>query len=269
MFEGTDNSDGDEQVSQTVDTSTDDVEVDTEALEVDTDTTAQTDATQAVNPFATGKEKFKVDGEEHEWTWEETRKYAQLGKMGYKRSQEAAALKKQVADNYKKLTQMATTNPQALIEILTGRKQSPSQQGQGEEQTRQSEERGFDHRDAELQELKQRVEARELADERKAIENELSDSVSKYPELNNEIYREYVKSQYTKALRRGEDVAIEDIAFMVSQSIKEQQSKDLRTKQQKLKERRDRAPSTVPPGFKSEKSDDMDLDAVKRLAGRM
>lgn len=269
MFEGTDNSAGDDQVTQEVDTSTDvDVDTDTAALDTDTDTTTQPTETQAAIPFATGKEKFKVDGEEHEWTWEETRKYAQLGKMGYKRSQEAAALKKQVADNYKKLTQLATTNPQGLIEILTGRKQSAATDGQADEM-RQSEARGTDHRDAEIQELKSRIEARELAEERKAIENELSDSVSKYPELNSEIYREYVKSQYTKALRRGEDVAIEDIAFMVSQSIKEQQAKSLREKQQKIKERRDRAPSTVPPGFKSEKSDDMDLEAVKRLAGRM
>lgn len=269
MYEGTDNSASEEQVSQVADTTVDDTEVDTdtEAPEVDTEAT-QSDENQAPSPFAGGKEKFKIDGEEVELSWEETKKYAQLGKVGYKRMQEAAAVKKQVAENYKKLVSLAQTNPQGLIEILTGQKQS-AVNGQADRTERQSEERGYDQRDAEIQELKQRIEARELMEERKAIDSELSTAVSKYPELNSEIYREYVKSQYTKALRRGEDIEIEDVAFMVSQSIKDQQAKALKTKQQKIKERRDRSPITTPPGFKSQGSDELDLDMVKKLAGRM
>jgi hypothetical protein len=272
MFEGTDNSAGEEQVSQVIETSTE-VEVDadtTEAPDLSTDPATQTEEAQAAGPFASGKEKFVIDGEEHEWTWEETKKYAQLGKAGYKRMQEAATIKKQVADNYKKLTQLAHTNPQGLLEILTGKKAEAGLSPQADVAPRQSETRGLDPRDAEIQELKQRIEARELAEERKQIDTELSDAVSKHPELNNQIYREYVKSQYAKALRQGmEDVTIADIAFMVSQELKQQQAAQLKAKQQKIKERRDRAPVAVSPGYKAEKSESLDLEAVKRLAGRM
>lgn len=272
MFEGTDNSEGDEQVSQVQDTTTaDDAALDTDtemAPDTESDATQETE-TEKVVPFASGKEKFVIDGQEHEWTWEETKKYASLGKAGYERMKEAAAVKKQVADNYKKLVSLARTNPQGLIEILTGQKAQPGKQPQADGE-RQSEERGYDHRDAEIQELKQRIEARELAEERKAIDAELSTAVSKYPELDNDIYRDYIKSQYAKALKQGaDDVTIEDVAFIVSQQLKEKQAQQLRTKQQKIKERRDRAPVSVPAGHKAEKPKEMDLDAVKRLAGRM
>ncbi len=270
MFEGTDNSEVETTASQTVDTSQDDMDTDS-APDVDsTEATQEQDVQAPVTPFANGKEKLTINGQEVELSWEETKKYASLGRTAYDRLQEAAQVRKQVQDNYKKLVSLAQTNPEGLIEVLTGRKSTAGQSQAETSRQQQAEERGYDPRDAEIQELKTKIEARELAEERKAIETELNSAVSKYPELDNEIYKDYVKSQYAKALRQGaEDITMEDVAFIVSQQVRQKQVQSVREKQQKIKERRDRAPVTVPPGHKAEKSTELDMDAVKRLAGRM
>lgn len=272
MNEGTDNSVVDTTASTDMDTDLDNQTVETDAPDTgDTEATQDQEAQAQVTPFASGKEKLTINGQEVELSWDEVKKYASLGRTAYDKMQEAASIRKQVQDNYKKLVQLAQTNPQGLIEVLTGRKAPSAGQSQAQdEQGDQIEARRNDPRDAEIQELKAKIEARELAEERKAIETELTSAVSKYPELNNEIYKEYVKSQYAKALRQGaDDITIEDVAFIVSQQVKEKQAQSVRERQQKIKERRDRAPVTVPPGHRSDKPKEMDLEAVKRLAGRM
>lgn len=54
----------------------------------------QQEAQQYV-PFATGREKFKINGQEEEWDWDTTKRYAQLGKAGYSNLETAAKMRKE------------------------------------------------------------------------------------------------------------------------------------------------------------------------------
>lgn len=276
MNEVTDNSGDDTTTTSnqsTVDTSVDtdadtSDQLDNASESTDEQATQSDDETKSevASPFAQGKEKFVVDGKEYDWDWETTKKYAQIGKSGYNKMQEAAALKKQVSENYKKLVTLAQSNPQGLIEILTGQKASPGH-AQGEQQAQQSE-GATDWRDNEIRDLRSRIESRELAEERRAIETELQGAVSKYPVLNDEIATEYVKAQYAKALKQGMDVTIEDVAFHVAQKLQDKQTQTLKQKQQKIQQRRSGSTLTAPQGHISDSPKDMSMDDVKRLAGR-
>lgn len=70
-------------------------------------------------PFANGgKEKFKVNGQEVEWDWPTTQRYAQMGKSGQLAMERAAEVERKAKDAYAKLYEAAQRDPEGLIQTL-------------------------------------------------------------------------------------------------------------------------------------------------------
>lgn len=246
----------------------------TEAQPQATTETAQT--TEAYVPFATGKEKLKINGQEEELDWETTKRYAQLGKAGQKAMQEKAESERKQKDFFAKLVQGLEQDPAATYEALTGKKPSFSvqrseQAAAGHEtndpsnplelRLRQTEER--------LQNLLQQQELASVDQERQLVEKELSDASAKFPELNTPWLKSYVKQQYKSLLQQGVyDMSIDDVAFLVAEDVKSQNANKHKTLVQQVDKNKERAVISAPRGTGQESKKPMTLDDVKRLAGR-
>ena len=243
------------------------------------DTTAQQEAApseaqpESYQPFASGKEKFKINGAEEEWDWETAKKYAQLGKAGQLAMQKAANVEKKQKEMYGQLVQAAEKDIFSLYEVLTGKKHPYSTQQQNGA-VRQEQE--VDPRDQKLREyeekisrIEQRFEQEEIEKERHAVETELTDAVTKYPELNNPYLKHYVKSEYRKALINGLDLSLEDVAFYVAQDYRQQNAEKSKSLNEKLDYNKKRAPVIAPPSGGDKGKKPMTLEDVKRLAGRI
>jgi len=285
------------------DTQVSDVSSDTSAPEIQTDTTqalnvdstqAQSqefgqdeavDAPKAPSPFAGGKEKFKVNGQEKEWDWNTTKKYAQLGYAGQQALEKAHATetkaKQSMQNLYAQINQLAVSDPEGLIRMFNPKYQGTSSrqmaaQGAQTEQG-QTTEQGYDPRDQKIQELEQRtqsfeqmIEKQAVEEERKAIATEMEEAIKQYPELNSEINREYVKAQYKRALMKGiEGITIDDVAFHVSQKIKESKDAEVKAKQAQLQQNKQKAPVTAGSvGSTGGSTKPMSRADVMKLAGR-
>jgi hypothetical protein len=233
-------------------------------------TTTQETQTPYV-PFGAGKEKFKINGQEEEWDWDTTKRYAQLGKAGQQAMQKAAALEKKQKDLYAKMREAATQDPESFLEVITGQRRQQATQQQSTNADHQTDPRDleFANTKQELAQIKQRLEHEDIERERVAIEKELGDAVGKYPEFNSKLFKTFVKQQYYQTLKSGmEDVTLEDIAFLAAQELREEQGQKQKTVTQKLEENKKRAPVITPPGSSSGHSKAMTLDDVKKLAGR-
>lgn len=240
-----------------------------------TDALAKADASNPYQPFKTGKERFKVNGQEEEWDWETTRKHAQLGKTAYLKMQEAAELKKKSEQAYKQLLELAQKDPEGLIKALnpnyTG---SLTQQASALRQNQDVTEQ--DPRDLELRKTQDEVsrlssilEEQQIEAERKAINAELDQAQAKYPVLKGDKFAiNYIKSEYRKALQTGIDVTIDDVAFHVSQELQEIRNQRTQQTQKRLEEKRKQAPVNVVSAASESASKPMSLEDVKKLAGR-
>lgn len=214
---------------------------------------------------------IKVNGEEMQLSEPELIKYAQLGKAGQRAMEKAAMTEKKQREMYSQLVKAAETDVFALYEVLTGKKhpnamqQHQAMQGQSDVDPKDLKLREYEEK---LNRIEQRIEAEEIEKERQAVETELSDAVSKYPELDSPYLKHFVKSEYKKALVNGLDLSLDDVAFYVAQDVKKSSQDKQRAIAGKMEDNKKRAPVIAPPpGAKVEKP--MSLEDVKRLAGRI
>lgn len=269
----------DTSVSEVVDTGNADLQ-DTAQGDQTSDVTGNQDQGQRTEkyvPFSSGKEKFKASGKEHEWDWETTRKYAQLGYSGQQALERAATTEKKARENLQRLHDIANTDPDALIEILTGKKRTARATSGDVEQTE------LDPRDAKIQDLEgklqgilERDENSQVEAERTAFNKELDDATAKYPILKeyDGIFLDIVKTQYRKALNtaldaRQEPPSVEDVAFFVAQRVQDSRQKKTQQKQERTEAAIKKAPATGVPGGSGASTGAMSREEVMRLAGRI
>ncbi len=261
-----------EQVADTSTAAVADTSTETQPTQT-TSEPAQT--TEAYVPFAAGKEKFKINGQEEEWDWETTRRYAQLGKAGQRAMQEKAESERKQKDFFAKLVQGLEQDPAATYEALTGKKPSFSVQraqaaaGQETSESLNPLELRLQQTEERLQNLLQQQESASVAQERQLVEKELSDAATKFPEISTPWLKSYVKQQYKALLQQGVyDMSIEDVAFMVSQDVQKQNAEKQKNLVQQVDKNKERAVVSAPRGTGQESKKPMSLDDVKRLAGR-
>lgn len=257
-------------------TSTDAPDTSTEIQGLPNDTIQS--AEPEFKPFANGKEKFKVNGAEEEWDWDTTKRYAQIGKSGYSALEKAAATEKKAQETLRKLQDAASKDPEGLIQILTGNAnwRAQMQQAAKSEQannpgasTADLENRIRQQMQAEYGPLKDKLEAMEVEKERQLVNQELDTAVKKFPELDTPIHRDLVKQYYARALKNGlTDIDLEDVAFHVSQELKQYSQAQQKKVVEKLEDNKRRAPVVTRSGGKDADAA-MTIDDVKRLAGRM
>lgn len=224
--------------------------------------------------------KVKISGEELDLTEPELIKYAQLGKSGQAAMKKAAELEKKHRELYQQLVQAAEKDPDALAEVLTGKRRPQPQVATSKTTAQVEAEHAQDPRDQhlrmleqelqlskqELSEIKQRFEQQDIERERQAVEQELNDAVKKFPELESKVNRAYVKSEYARALKNGLDMSLEDVAFYVAQDIKAENTARAKATTQKLEMNSKRAPVIAPPAGGKEVKE-RTFDDAKRLAG--
>lgn len=227
-----------------------------------------------VTPFSSGKEKFKINGEEFEWDWETTKRYAQLGRSGQLAMEKAAQVEAKAKKAYEQILKAAQEDPEGLISILNPRYQPKSKAPQ---QTEENQEEA-DPRDLKIRSLEERLqkyestlEQQEIAQAKAEIESELDSASEKFPIIKDEIYKEYVKNQYRKYLNMGvTDISIEDIAFQVHQKHQENLAAKEAQKKARLEQKRQNAPVHAVSGgsgMTDRKEGESGLEYAKRLAG--
>lgn len=255
-----------------------DVQTDTSTAETPEAQTNDTDAAQPTTesyvPFKAGKEKFKINGQEEEWDWEQTKRYAQLGKAGQKAMQEKAESERKQKDFFARLIQGMESDPSATYEALTGKRapfsvqraQQAAAAGEQQESENPLESR-LRMTEAQLGSLLQQQEAAAVDRERQLIEQELDSSATKFPEINSPWLKSYVKQQYKALLQQGiHDMTIEDVAFMVSEEVKSKSSERNNKLIQKVDENKQKAPVITGPGSGKNKPAG-GLEYARKLAG--
>ena len=252
-----------------------------QAQDTTQDLTQQTVEKQAIatqspyQPFASGKEKFTVNGKEVEWDWETAKKYASLGNTAYQKMQEAADIKKRSEAAYSQLLELAQKDPETLIRALNPNYNPQSQQTQRQDQNVAD----VDPRDLKIQQLEQRLgkldqlekayEEQQVEKERAAIAQELEQAETKYPILKGDKFAiNFIKAEYRKALQSGLDVSLDDVAFHVSQELQDLRQTKAQQTQQRLEQKRKQAPVNVVASGAESAAKSMSLDDVKKLAGR-
>lgn len=262
-------------------TTTDNLSNDTQTQDPGTDLTQQT-AGEAVQtpkpyqPFANGKERFTVNGKEVEWDWETAKKYASLGNTAYQKMEEAAELRKRTDTAWSQLVELAQKDPETFIRTFSPNYKPQSQPTQGQAKDVAE----LDPRDLKIQQMEQRLskldelekayEAQEVEKERVAITKELEDVQTRYSNLKGDEFAiDYIKAQYRKALQNGLDVSLDDVAFQVSQKLKERNELKTQQTQARIEQKRKQAPVNVVSSTADTTSKPMTLEDVKRLAGRL
>lgn len=226
-----------------------------------------------LTPFAQGKEKFKINGEELEWDWETTKRYAQLGRSGQIAMERAAQVEQKAKTAYQQILKAAQNDPEGLLEVLNPNYKRQSTAAQRDESVAQ------DPRDAKIRYLEEQVqkfsghlESQEVEQARKEIDSELEAASKKFPSISGKVYQEYVKAQYRKYLNQGiSDISIEDIAFSVHQENLEEQRKREGQKKASLDQKRKMAPAHSVGGSigsSDRREGETGLEYAMRLAGR-
>ncbi len=255
------------ETATTVDTAQESVE--TESATTDKSEAQTEEKVATYVPFSKGKEKFVVNGKEVEWDFDTAKRYAQKGYAGMEAFKQAAEIERKNKELYQQLYSLAQTSPEELVRIFNPQYQSHAKQAQAEAG---KEVDPFEQKlDMELQKrlapLQQKIEAYEIAEERKAIQAEMDSAVKAYPILNNKYHQTLLKTEYKAALQRGEQVTIDDVAFYLSRDLQEMRAAETTQKKQAIEQKRKEAPVHVTPQTQSSKPKTMDLEEVKRIAG--
>lgn len=259
---------GTSQVDEGVEQADADTEI--EAADTEEVTEEKKADTEEPKPFQNGKEVLKINGEEVEADWTTVKKYAQIGAAGLQAMQKAKQIEKSATETYKQILSLAQKNPEGLIEVLTGKKWSRSDAAQSKDGATNTETQGqYDPRDERIAQLEAKIEQREIVQEQQAFQQEFNEAITKYPNLDDEIVQEYLKSQYKAALKNGLDVTVEDVAFVVSQKIAQKKSMQAKQRQKVIEQKKKTAPVSVRSATPKSKSDDSyDIEDVLKLAGR-
>lgn len=227
-------------------------------------------------PFKDGKEKFTIDGQEVEMDWEETKKSVQLAQSSYKRFEDAKKIEKTAQTVLEQIKQKARENPEGLIKIFNPNWQGGNSQAQSQEtaqggQRMQDQDNPWQSKFEELQrqneELRQRFEEQDVQAERAKLQQEFTEVQSKYPVFQGKAEMAFLKSEYAKALRNGMEVDLEDVAFTISQDLKNSQVQRIQSQNQKRKQARERAPVSSQPGAGGAKKEFEDFEDVKKSLG--
>lgn len=202
-------------------------------------------AADKVGAEQVSKDKFelKVDGETLTLSRDEMVKYAQLGKAGQKRMQEAVEFQKQTKTNWENLQKALKENPESILEdenighnkIELAKKwlsEKIEQDAKSPEQLKleaamkRSEdlEKQLKARDLKEQELikKQQEEQseKELEYNMKALETEMLSSFKKYQLPNSSAMVDRMTGIMEVAERNGLQVSVDDVAKIVRDEIK-------------------------------------------------
>lgn len=241
----------------------------------DTVTTTQTGEGQATQqekyvPFASGKEKFKVNDQERELTWEEAKRYAQLGFSATEKFQKAAQLDKKARETFMQLVQAAKDDS---MWMMARRQFNPEFNPQGQFSQGQAE--AAQTQDPlnpiveELNRVKAQLEQQEVEKERQAIEKEISDAVAKFPNLKSKWMQKYVRDEYRSLLLNGvTEYSIEDVAFQVNQEFEQERQAQQKSRIETLEKNKERAPVTTTPARGGNQSRAMTREEIRKLAGR-
>ncbi len=240
---------------------------DTEAVDESTETEDQT--TEVPKPFENGTEKLVVNGKEIDADWNTVKKYAQIGYLGLEATKRAKSVEKQATETYKQILKLATDNPAGLIEVLTGKKWNGEGASNPKGAATEEHTQAHDPRDQRIAQLEQKIEQREIEQERVAFQKEFDDALKAYPHLDDEFVQEYLKGQYKSALESGLNVTVDDIAFTVSQRVAAKKSEQAKARQKSLAVKKKTTPVSARVATPKVKSDEgYELEEVLKLAGR-
>lgn len=217
-------------------------------------------AQEVYTPFKEGKEKFSIDGEEVEMTWDEVKKSVQLAKASYKRFEEANGIKQSATKFQEQMLHLAKTNPEGLIRVLNPNWQrgtpaqgttQDAQRTTDQEQPWQSE---IERLASQNEELAQKLEAIELEKERVALRQEFETVKTQYPIFKDKLALNYLQTEYRKALKSGKDLSLDDVAFYINQDLQKSKTAQVQSQQQKIQQRKAVAPvSNMPSGGEGKK----------------
>lgn len=202
-------------------------------------------AADKVGAEQVAKDKFelKVDGETLTLSREEMVKYAQLGKAGQKRMQEAIEFQKETKSNWENLQRALKENPESILEdanighnkIELAKKwlaekmeqdQKSPDQLKLEAAMKRSEdlEKQIKARDLKEQELikrqQQEQNEREIEHNMKALETEMLGAFKKHQLPNSSAMVDRMTGIMEVAERNGIQVSVDDVAKIVRDEIK-------------------------------------------------
>lgn len=223
--------------------------------------------------------QVKVKGQIRKMPLRDAIRYAQMGQSGHLAMQQANAIQKKAQESYRQLLKHAQDDPHGLLEVLNPKYRRPSaaQAGASPTEAGSQQEQGTDPRDQIIQKLEQKYESlsehlenQKIEDDRKAIATEMDSAIKLFPNLDSKHLREYVKAEYRRNLQAGlEDTTIEDVAFHVSQELKEEEVKRVQKKKAELDRIRKNAPVGAIPAAQKTGGKVMSREDVMRLAGKI
>lgn len=202
-------------------------------------------AADKVGAEKVGNDKFelKVDGEVLTLTKDEMIKYAQLGKAGQKRMQEAIEFQKKTKENWEKLQRALKENPEEVLqdenighnkyelakkwlaEEMAEKAKSPEQK---ELEAERKKAKQLEERLAQIEKEKEEalMREREAAEQREAsaymekMEKEIVDSFSKYKIPNSKAMLDRIVGIYEFAKARDIPATMDDCAKLMRDEIK-------------------------------------------------
>lgn len=202
-------------------------------------------AADKVGAEQVAKDKFelKVDGEVLTLTKEEMIKYAQLGKAGQKRMQEAIEYQKQTKANWEKLQQALKESPESILEDenighnkyelakkwlaekMEQDAKSPQQieleKALAKAQALEKQLQDIEKQKAEaLKKQQEEAEARETEASVKALESEMMGAFKKYQLPNSAAMVDRMVGIMEVAKNNNLDVSVDDVAKIVRDDIR-------------------------------------------------
>lgn len=225
---------------------------------VDSGESSSAPPTEVYKPFASGKEKFKINGQEEEMDWETAKRYVQFGKAGRQAMDKAAQLEKRHKELHTKLGEFAQRDMEhgtfLLYQALTGKAYNPKARAESvQDPNSPNAPAAVDPRDEKLRLLEEKLSSFEqerekalIETERKAVESELDEAVKKFPGLDDKFTRSYIKSEYRKALQNGEQLSIEDVAFFVAEEKKAQDAAKAKATTERIADNIKQSPVQTP-----------------------
>lgn len=241
----------------------------------------QEQKSEVLNPFAAGKAKFKVDGQEYEADWDTVTREYQLTKKSRMMMDEAAGIKRKAETALKNLYAAARNSPEEFLRSLNPNWNPQRSQGQapaGQEASGAQAQGQFDLESlreqirSELMQdvapIKQQLEQYELERERQSLDKEFGEVTDKFPVFKGRVEKQFLMSQYRAALEQETNLSLEEVAFIASRELEEERKESMRIKAERAQQLRQKAPVTTRPAG-GEPKKEMTLEDVKRIAGRM